>query len=113
MARINTNEYISAFSKDVQAILQKVRATISKSAPIAQEAMIYGVPGFKINGKNLVVYAAFKKHIGFYPEPEIIDHFRNDLKDYKTSKGAIQFSYEKPIPYELIARMVKYKAELL
>lgn len=109
MAYANTDEYIVDFPKDVQVILQKIRNLVKQEVPEAKEAMIYGVPGFKYNGKNLIIYAAFKKHIGIYPEPETIEHFKKDLQDYETSKGAIKFPYEKTLPIELLRKIIRYK----
>ena len=104
----NVDEYIEQFPKEVQDILQKVRKTIKKEAPKATEAMGYGVPTFKLNG-NLVHFAAFKKHIGFYPGSEAIEIFKKELTSYKTSTGTIQFPYAKPIPYDLIGEITRYR----
>ena len=105
----NTDEYIASFPLNIQNILQRIRGVIAKAAPKAQEAMSYGVPSFKLNGKNLVLFAAFKKHIGFYPEPSAIEAFKNELKNYETAKGTIKFPIDKPIPFELISNIVKFR----
>ncbi|MBN2881838.1 DUF1801 domain-containing protein [Candidatus Woesearchaeota archaeon] len=109
MAYKNTDEYISTFPEDVQTILQKVRTIVKKAVPKSDEAMVYGVPGFKLNGKNLVAYAAFKSHLGIYPEPEAIIHFKKELEIYETSKGAIKFPLDKQIPFSLIEKIIKFK----
>ena len=104
------DEYIATFPADVQAILQKVRATIRKSAPKAEEAISYQMPTFKLNG-NLVHFAAFKNHIGFYPVPSGIEKFKKELSAYKGAKGSVQFPLDKPIPYGLIGRIVKFRVK--
>jgi len=107
----STKEYIDSFPPDIQEILEKVRATILKAVPEAEEAMGYGVAAFKLNGKYLIYYAAFKNHIGIYPTPEVIEAFKYELKGYRQSKGTIQFQLDEQIPYDLIERLVKYKAQ--
>lgn len=102
------DEYIKIFPKEVQTILQTLRETIHKAAPEAVEAISYQMPTFKLNG-NLVHFAAFKNHIGFYPTPTGIDEFKKELSLYKGAKGSVQFPLDKPIPYNLVARIVKYR----
>lgn len=102
------DEYIETFPNEVQILLNRVRKTIKESAPDAEETMSYGVPAFKQNG-NLVVYAAFKRHIGLYPTPSGIEAFKKELRDYETSKGTIKFPFDKDIPYDLIKRIVKFR----
>ena len=104
------DEYIGVFPKEVQGILKTVRRKIGESAPAAQEAISYGIPTFKLNG-NLVHFAAFKNHIGFYPTPSAIVAFKKELSRYKTSKGAIQFPIDEPMPLPLIGRMVKFRVK--
>ena len=113
MAHANADDYIADFSEEVKESLEKIRKLVPKIAPNAEEAMIYGVPGFKLNGKNLVVYAAFKKHIGLYPEPEAIKKFKKELDGYETSKGAIKFPLDKALPIDLISKIIGYKVTLL
>ena len=103
------DEYIAAFSDEIQANLVKLRATIKKAAPKAEEKMNYAIPTFFLNGKNLVHFAAYAKHIGFYPTPSGIAAFAKELKPYSTSKGAVQFPLDKPLPFALITRIVKYR----
>lgn len=107
----SSDEYIKQFPKDVQKILRKIRKAICDAAPEATETISYQMPTLKLNGKNLVHFAAFKNHIGFYPNPSGITPFKEELKGYKTSKGAIQFQLNEPIPYDLIEKIVKYRVK--
>ncbi|MGZ5246982.1 MAG: iron chaperone [Flavitalea sp.] len=102
------DEYHSAFEKPVKSLLDKMRKIIRKTAPDAEEIISYNIPTYKGN-KNLVHYAAFKEHIGFYPGPSAISVFTKELENYKTSKGAIQFPMKDPIPEELIKNIVEYR----
>ncbi len=105
------DEYIQNFPKDVQGILEKMRQTIRKAAPGAVEAISYQMPTFKLNGKNLVHFAAFQKHIGFYPIPSGIEAFKKELSPYKQGKGSVQFPLDEPIPYDLVEKIVKYRVK--
>lgn len=100
--------YIQKFPNEIQRILKKIRLTIKKSAPKDSEIMNYGVPGFKQDTKHFVLYAAFKNHIGLYPRPETIKHFSKELKEYKMSKGAIQFPLTQPIPFDVIKKISEF-----
>ena len=102
------DEYIAGFPRDVQQILEKIRKTIHEAAPAAEEAISYQMPSFKLKG-NLVYFAAFKRHIGFYPIPSGIEQFKAELSVYKQGKGSVQFPLDKPIPYGLINRIVKFR----
>ncbi|MDX5297916.1 MAG: DUF1801 domain-containing protein [Gammaproteobacteria bacterium] len=102
------DEYIADFPEDVQAILHEMRRTIRAAAPDATEAISYQMPTFKLNG-NLVHFAAYPHHIGFYPAPSGIEAFRAALAPYKVSKGAIQFPLDQPIPYDLVSRITAYR----
>ncbi|QWU17008.1 Uncharacterized conserved protein YdhG, YjbR/CyaY-like superfamily, DUF1801 family [Paenibacillus sophorae] len=102
------DEYIAAFTPEVQDILQTLRKVIQESAPDAKEKISYQMPTFELHG-NLVHFAAFKKHIGFYPAPSGIDAFKEEVKEYHKSKGTLQFPLDKPLPYDLISRIVKYR----
>jgi len=104
------DEYIQSHPKDVQKILMEIRKTVKKAAPNAKEKISYGMPAFILNG-NLVYFAAFKNHIGFYPLPSGINSFKKELSTYKTSKGAIQFPIDKPMPLSLITKIVKYRVK--
>lgn len=102
------DEYIASFPEDVQEILQGLRRTIREAAPDAVERIAYQMPTFWQNG-NLVHFAAFKNHIGFYPNPSGVEVFQEALASYKTSKGAIQFPIDQPLPLELISEIVRFR----
>ena len=102
--------YIADFPEEIQAILQEVRATIHKAAPEATEDIKYAIPTFVLNG-NLVHFAAFKSHIGFYPTPTGIEEFEKELSVYKQGKGSVQFPLDQPMPLDLITRIVKYRVK--
>lgn len=104
------DEYIAEFPKSVQAILRKVRLTIRKAAPDAEETMKYAIPTFVLNG-NLVHFAGYEHHIGFYPGASGIAAFAGELAGYKSAKGSVQFPLDQPIPYDLITRIVKFRVE--
>lgn len=104
------DEYIAGFPADVQEILQKIRATISKAAPKAEEAIKYQIPTFTLHG-NLVHFAAFKKHIGFYPVPRGLEAFKEELSVYEGGKGTARFPLDRPIPLGLIRRIVKFRVK--
>ena len=104
------DQYIKAFPKDIQHILEKIRRTIQKAAPEAEEAISYQIPTFKLHG-NLVHFAAFKNHIGFYPASKAIEVFKSELSSFKTSKGAIQFPFDKPIPFSLISKITRFRVK--
>jgi len=105
------DEYISQFPKEIQSILERLRKTIKESAPKAEETISYNIPTFDMNGKHLVHFAGFKKHIGFFPTSSLIVAFKNELSEYKTSKGTIQFPIDKPIPFSLIKKVVKFRVK--
>ena len=107
----NVDEYIRSFPEDVQVLLNKVRATIQKNAPKAVESISYQMPAYKTNGKPLVYFAGYEKHIGFYATPTGHEQFAAELAKYKQGKGSVQFPLNKPIPFSLIARIVKYRVE--
>ncbi|MBZ9686423.1 DUF1801 domain-containing protein [Clostridium estertheticum] len=102
------DEYILKFPADIQETLKMLRKVIRESAPDAEEKISYQMPTFVLNG-NLVHFAAFKNHIGFYPTPSGINEFKHELSEYKGAKGSIQFPIEKPLPYELISKIVKFR----
>jgi uncharacterized protein YdhG (YjbR/CyaY superfamily) len=105
------DEYIETFPKDVQAILERMRQTIRKAAPEATEAISYQMPTFKLNGRNLVHFAAFKNHIGFYPIPSGIEAFKKELSPYKQGKGSVQFPVGERIPYGLVKKITAFRAK--
>ena len=103
------DEYIKSYPKDMQTILESLRATIKKVTPEAVESMSYGMPGYKLNNKPLVYFGGFKKHIGFFPTPNGIKTFEKELSKYKTSKGTAQFPLDQPLPMNLITQIIKYR----
>jgi uncharacterized protein YdhG (YjbR/CyaY superfamily) len=106
----NIDEYIARFPTDVQRILQRIRSIIRKAAPDAEEAVKYRMPTFVRNG-NLVHFAAFEKHIGFYPTPSGIEAFKGELSAYHNAKGSVQFPLDKPVPFDLIRRIVEFRVK--
>lgn len=104
----STSEYIRSAPKDVQKILKKIRHTILETV-VAEESLSYGMPAFKLNGRPLCYFAFFKHHIGFYPIPSSVKAFQKDLRGYKKGKGSVQFPLDKPIPFTLIKKIVKFR----
>jgi uncharacterized protein YdhG (YjbR/CyaY superfamily) len=104
------DEYISTFPKDIQKILEEIRVTIKSAAPQAEEKISYQMPTFELKG-NLVHFAAFKNHIGFYPTPSGIEKFKRELSVYEGAKGSVQLPLDKPIPYSLISEIVKFRVK--
>jgi uncharacterized protein YdhG (YjbR/CyaY superfamily) len=104
------DDYIAGYPQDVQEILEKIRTTIRKTAPDAAETINYQIPTFTLQG-NLVHFAAFKKHIGFYPTPSGIEAFKNELSVYKGAKGSVQFPLDQPMPFDLISRIVQFRVK--
>jgi uncharacterized protein YdhG (YjbR/CyaY superfamily) len=102
------DEYIATLPPETQKIMQQVRATIKEAAPGAEETIRYAIPTFVLNG-NLVHFAAFKSHIGFYPTPSGAEGFKEALSVYKTGKGSVQFPLDQPMPLELITGIVKFR----
>jgi uncharacterized protein YdhG (YjbR/CyaY superfamily) len=102
------DEYIAGFPAETQALLQEIRATVQAAAPDATEAIRYAIPTFILNG-NLVHFAGFKNHIGFYPAPTGAEAFKKELSVYKAGKGSVQFPLEQPMPLELITRIVQFR----
>ncbi len=104
------DEYIAAFPEEVQTILQELRAVIRAAAPEAVEKISYQMPAFAQKG-ILVYFAAYKKHIGFYPTGRGVLAFKDELSMYKCSKGTVRFPIDKPLPFELISKIVKFRVE--
>jgi uncharacterized protein YdhG (YjbR/CyaY superfamily) len=104
------DEYIAGFPQDIQEILEKIRETIKEAAPDAEETISYQIPTFTLKG-YLVHFAAFKKHIGFYPTPTGIEAFRKELSAYQGAKGSVRFPLDKPIPFALISEIVKFRVK--
>jgi uncharacterized protein YdhG (YjbR/CyaY superfamily) len=103
--------YIQTFPNDVQQVLKKLRQVIRQAAPSAVEYIGYQMPGFKLNGKPLVYFAAWKTHIGFYATPSGNEAFQKELSSYKGAKGSVQFPLDKPIPYDLIKKIVSFRVK--
>jgi uncharacterized protein YdhG (YjbR/CyaY superfamily) len=106
MAPKTIDEYIAAFSPEIRSILEKIRVTIRKAAPDAEERISYQIPTFALEGKPLVYFGAFKKHIGFYP-PVMDEKLRGETSIYEGARGNLRFPLDKPIPYTLISKIVK------
>ena len=102
------DDYIADFPPEVQEILNKIRTIIKNAAPGAAETIKYRMPTFTLNG-NLVHFAAYKKHIGFYPVPSGIEQFKQELAEYEGGKGSVQFPLDKPIPFDLIRKIVEFR----
>ncbi|EMJ99469.1 MULTISPECIES: iron chaperone [unclassified Leptospira] len=102
------DEYIKTFPEEVQAILQELRKTIRETAPDANEKISYQIPTFYLNG-NLVHFAAYKNHIGFYPGASGIAKFKKEIDKYKNAKGSVQFPIDQPLPFDLVRKIVKFR----
>jgi uncharacterized protein YdhG (YjbR/CyaY superfamily) len=107
----NIDEYIATFPKEVQEILEKVRLTIRNAVPDAQEAISYQIPTFTLNGSSLIYFAGYKKHVGLYPAPIENAEFKAKLSPYASGKATAKFPLDKPIPFDLIGKIVKFKAK--
>ena len=103
------DEYIATFPAHIQSLLGEVRATIKAAAPDAEERISYSMPAFALNGTILIYFAALKKHIGLYPTSSGIAAFKEEVAGYKSTKGAVQFPLDQPLPTDLIARIVKFR----
>jgi uncharacterized protein YdhG (YjbR/CyaY superfamily) len=110
MNKNSVDTYISRFPEPIRRRLEKMRATIVKAAPKAEEAMSYGLVGYKL-GKPLVYFGGFKKHVGFYAVPTGHEAFKKELSVYKNAKGSVQFPHDQPIPFALITKMVKFRVQ--
>lgn len=108
---MTVDNYIRSFPENVQVILKQIRAIIKENAPEAEESFAYQMPAYKTYGKPLVYFAGFKNHIGFYATPTGHAKFEKELSKYKQGKGSVQFPLDKPLPLDLIARMVKFRVK--
>ena len=106
----NIDEYIAQFPKAIQERLEQMRETIHKAAPEAEEAMSYAIPTFKLHG-NLVHFAGYKNHIGFYPTPDGIEAFKKELSKYESAKGSVQFPHDQPLPLSLVTKITKFRVK--
>ena len=104
----NTDEYISVFPESTQKKLQELRNAIKRAAPKATETISYNMPAYKLSSV-LVYFAAYEHHIGFYPTPSALQAFKDEISKYKSSKGAVQFPLNEPLPLALITKMVKFR----
>ena len=105
----NIDDYILTFPPGTQKMLEEIRAAIRKAAPDATETISYQMPAFKLKGRNLVYFAGYKNHIGFYPVPSGMEAFKKELSSYKQGKGSVQFPLDKPLPLDLINEIVKFR----
>lgn len=110
-ASATIDEYLAGFPAGVQEKLGKIRAAVHEAAPDADEAIRYGIPTLRLRGKNLVHFAAFKDHLSFFPTASGIDHFRAELQAYELSRGTIRIPPDTPVPYDLIGRITRFRAE--
>jgi uncharacterized protein YdhG (YjbR/CyaY superfamily) len=107
----NVSEYIRSFPEETQKLLEGIRKAIRQAAPQAVESISYGMPAYKLNGKPLVYFAGYEKHIGFYATPTGHSAFSEELSKFKQGKGSVQFPLDEPMPLELIARITKFRVE--
>jgi uncharacterized protein YdhG (YjbR/CyaY superfamily) len=107
----NVDEYIKSFPDNIQKLLQQIREIIKKKAPDADESISYGMPAYKLNKKPLVYFAGYENHIGFYATPTGHTAFTEELSHYKQGKGSVQFPLEKPIPFDLIGKIVTFRVK--
>ena len=107
----NVDSYIAGFPAAVQKILQRMRATIKKAAPDAEETISYQIPAFTLRGRYLVYFAGFKNHVSLYPAPRGVERFKKELSAYEGGKGTVRFPLDEPVPFGLIGRIVKFKVK--
>ena len=107
----SVDDYIADFPPDVQKVLEKIRKTIRNAAPKASESISYQIPTYKLDGKVLIYFAGFPKHVSVYPAPREAKEFKKELAAYRGGKGTVQFPLDKKIDYDLITRIVKYKLQ--
>jgi uncharacterized protein YdhG (YjbR/CyaY superfamily) len=107
----NIDDYIAQFPPSTREVLEELRTLIKATAPDAAESISYAIPTFDLGGRHLVHFAGFEKHIGFYPIPSGLEAFKEDLNPYKTGKGSVQFPLGKPLPRDLIRRIVEFRVE--
>jgi uncharacterized protein YdhG (YjbR/CyaY superfamily) len=105
------DEFIASFPKNVRIVLEELRRVIRESAPGVEETLSYGIPTFDLNGRHLVHFSAYKSHVGFYPTSSGIEAFKKELSRFKTSKGTVQFPLDKPIPFDLVRKIVKFRVK--
>jgi uncharacterized protein YdhG (YjbR/CyaY superfamily) len=103
------DEYIAGFPKETQKVMKQIRITIRKNIPGAKEKISYGIPGYFLNDIYVIYFAGYKKHISFYPAPVGVEAFKKAFASYKTGKGTVQLPLDKPMPWSLITRIIKYR----
>src|SRR5712691_6927164 len=103
------DEYIESFPENVQSVLEKLRATVQEAVPEAVESISYQMPTFKLKGRRLACFSAWKNHIGFYSTPEGNEAFRKELSTYSGEKGSLRFPLDKPIPYDLVKKIISFR----
>jgi uncharacterized protein YdhG (YjbR/CyaY superfamily) len=113
MAAATVDEYILRYDGEVQRRLKQMREIVREAAPLAVESMAYGMPAYKLNGKPLVYFAGFPKHIGFYATPNGHEQFKAEFAPYKQGKGSVQFPHNRPLPIDLVQRIVLYRVHNL
>jgi uncharacterized protein YdhG (YjbR/CyaY superfamily) len=107
---VSVNSYISSFPAETRTLLEKIRVTIQKAAPKAEETISYQMPAYKLNGM-LVYFAGYKNHIGFYPGAAGIAEFKKEIAAYKNAKGSVQFPLDEPLPLALVTKIVKFRVK--
>lgn len=112
-APADIDDYIAGFPPEVQKVLKRIRTTIQKAVPAAEEAISYQIPTFRLHGKNLIHFAAFKEHVGLYPAPREDAEFKEELARYGGGKGTVQFPFDEPLPLDLIRRIARFRARQL
>ena len=109
----NVDEYLDSFDLKTKKLLKQIRSTIKKTAPKAEEMISYGIPAYKIQDKALIYFAGFANHVSVYPAPRSATEFKKELAQYKGGKGTVQFPLDKPIPLDLIKRIINYRSSLI
>ena len=105
----SVEDYLNSFPDETQYKLKLIRKTVKEIAPRSIESISYGMPSYKMNGKPLVYFGGFDKHIGLYPTMSVIEIFKEELAEYVSGKGSVQFPIDKPLPLELIDRIIRYR----
>ena len=103
--------YIDDYPKPMKGLFKKIRQVVQVAAPKAEETIKYGIPTFVLDGKNLVHFGGFKNHVGFYPTPSAMAEYKKDLSKYESGKGSVQFPLSRPLPLNLIKKIVKYRIQ--
>ena len=107
----SVDDYIAGFPNETQKVLEQIRTTIKKALPNSEETISYAIPTFKQKGKNVIYFAGYKNHVSIYPAPRGNEAFKKELSAYKGGKGTVQFPLDKPIPFSLITKIVKFRVK--